>query len=303
MTTPCDSAAFSPDGTRIVTASDDKTARIWDAATGKEIAVLRGQTAAVSSATFSPDGSRIVTASCGQDRAHLGRRDRQGDRGPATAMTARVLIPPPSAPTARASSPRHADKTARIWDAATGKEIAVLRGHDGSCTSAAFSPDGTRIVTASADKTARIWDAATGKEIAVLRGHETLREIPPPSAPTGRASSRRHGTRPRASGTPGRPGDRELARAAHETGWSAAFSPDGTRSSRRRRTRPRASGTPRRPARSRLCAGTNDELTVRRLQPRRHARRHRVRTTRPRASGTPTSGRGDRGCCAGTTAT
>ena len=41
-----------------------------------------------------------------------------------------------------------------------------------SVTSAAFSPDGSRIVTASEDKTARIWDAATGKEIAVLRGHD-----------------------------------------------------------------------------------------------------------------------------------
>ena len=63
------------------------------------------------------------------------------------------------------------DKTARIWDAATGKEITVLRGHENEVTSAAFSPDGTRIVTASEDKTARIWDAATGKEITVLRGH------------------------------------------------------------------------------------------------------------------------------------
>jgi len=56
------SAAFSPDGTRIVTASDDKTARIWDAASAKEIAVLRHDDA-VHSAAFSPDGSRIVTAS------------------------------------------------------------------------------------------------------------------------------------------------------------------------------------------------------------------------------------------------
>jgi WD40 repeat protein len=43
----------------------------------------------------------------------------------------------------------------------------VLRGHEGSVFSAAFSPDGSRIVTASDDDTARIWDAATGKEIAV----------------------------------------------------------------------------------------------------------------------------------------
>jgi WD40 repeat protein len=64
------------------------------------------------------------------------------------------------------------DNTARIWDVATTKEIAVLRGHESSVNSAAFSPDGLRIVTASEDKTARIWDAATGNEIAVLRGHK-----------------------------------------------------------------------------------------------------------------------------------
>ena len=63
MTSDVSSAAFSPDGTRIVTASWDKTARIWDAATAKEIAVLRGHENSVNSAAFSPDGSRIVTAS------------------------------------------------------------------------------------------------------------------------------------------------------------------------------------------------------------------------------------------------
>jgi WD40 repeat protein len=53
------SAAFSPDGSRIVTASQDSTARIWDAASAKEIAVLRHENG-VTSAAFSPDGSRIV---------------------------------------------------------------------------------------------------------------------------------------------------------------------------------------------------------------------------------------------------
>ena len=66
------------------------------------------------------------------------------------------------------------DKTARLWDAATGKQVAVLRGHDDAVFSAAFSPDGARVVTASGDKTARLWDAATGEQVAVLRGHDDL---------------------------------------------------------------------------------------------------------------------------------
>jgi WD40 repeat protein len=50
------------------------------------------------------------------------------------------------------------DKTARLWDAATGKQVVVLRGHDEEVSSAAFSPDGARVVTASLDKTARLWE-------------------------------------------------------------------------------------------------------------------------------------------------
>ena len=57
------SAAFSPDGSRIVTASRDNTARLWDAKTGAALATLSGHTDAVTSAAFSPDGSRVVTAS------------------------------------------------------------------------------------------------------------------------------------------------------------------------------------------------------------------------------------------------
>jgi WD40 repeat protein len=56
-------AAFSPDGARVVTASQDRTARIWDAASGREIAILRGHDNWVVHAAFSPDGSRAITAS------------------------------------------------------------------------------------------------------------------------------------------------------------------------------------------------------------------------------------------------
>ena len=60
---PVNSAVFSPDGSRVVTASEDNTARLWDAKTGAALATLSGHTDTVDSAVFSPDGSRVVTAS------------------------------------------------------------------------------------------------------------------------------------------------------------------------------------------------------------------------------------------------
>ena len=83
MTSRVNSAAFSPDGSRIVTASEDKTARIWDAASAKEIAVLRGHDERRVFRRLQPRRVAHRHGVRGQDRPHLGRRERQGDRGPA----------------------------------------------------------------------------------------------------------------------------------------------------------------------------------------------------------------------------
>ena len=68
------SAAFSPDGAKVVTASDDRTARLWDAASSEPLATLQGHEDAVSSAAFSPDGAKVVTAS-GDGTARLWEAD------------------------------------------------------------------------------------------------------------------------------------------------------------------------------------------------------------------------------------
>ena len=57
------SVCWSPDGSRIATASKDGTARVWDAQTGDEILALKGHNNEVTSVCWSPDGSRIATAS------------------------------------------------------------------------------------------------------------------------------------------------------------------------------------------------------------------------------------------------
>jgi WD40 repeat protein len=63
------------------------------------------------------------------------------------------------------------DNTARVWDARTGAALATLWGHTDEVFGATFSPDGSRVVTASADNTARLWDATTGAALATLSKH------------------------------------------------------------------------------------------------------------------------------------
>ena len=80
MKSEVNSAQFSPDGQRVVTASEDRTARLWDAATGKAIGEPMKHEDAVYSAQFSPDGQRVVTASDDGTARRLGCGDRQSNR-------------------------------------------------------------------------------------------------------------------------------------------------------------------------------------------------------------------------------
>ena len=64
------------------------------------------------------------------------------------------------------------DYTAQLWDVASMRQVAALKGHKWSITDMAFSPDSKILVTASVDATARVWNADTGEFIAVLNGHK-----------------------------------------------------------------------------------------------------------------------------------
>ena len=123
--------AFSPDGTRLISGSFDKTARIWaigsrQSAIGNPecLCVLRGHTDYIYAVARSPDGTRAAT---GSD-----------------------------------------DDALKLWDARSGRLIKTLTGHTNDVVSVAFTPDGRYLLSGSWDRTIRLWDGRTGAFIKAL---------------------------------------------------------------------------------------------------------------------------------------
>ncbi len=166
------SAQYSPDGTRVVTASDDYTARIWDATTGLQLVLLKGHTRQLFTAEYSRDGKRIVTSA--QDKSvRIWDATTGAELAKLMAPDAKV-VSASFAPDGSRIVAASLDKTARVLDAGTGAQLAVLSGHAEDLQDAVYSPDGTQIATASLDKTARLWAARTGAPLGVLAGHEAM---------------------------------------------------------------------------------------------------------------------------------
>jgi hypothetical protein len=159
------SARFSPDGRRMVTASYDQTARLWDV-NGQPLATLQGHTGPVTSAVFNPDGQRIVTAS---DDTTARIWDVGGQLLATLQGHPRPLTSARFSPDGQRILTASDDATARIWDL-SGQLLVTLKGHTGPINSVAFSFDGKYILTASEDTSTRLW-ASSGQLLATLQGH------------------------------------------------------------------------------------------------------------------------------------
>ena len=162
------SVTFSPDGRQVLTGSWDKTAILWDAATGQSIRSFQEHAAEVKSVAFSPDGRQVLTgssdstailwdAATGQQlRAFHGHTDQ--------------VVSVAFSPDGRQVLTGSWDGTAILWDAATGQKIRTLRGHTDRVNSAAFSPDSRQVLTGSSDHRAILWDASSGQQLRSLQG-------------------------------------------------------------------------------------------------------------------------------------
>jgi WD40 repeat protein len=162
------SVAFSSDGDRLASGSDDGTVRVWDAHAGQGFLILKAGTASrrnklprqfsgsvkghielVRTVAFSPDGTRLAGASKDINPRHLGE--------------------------------------VKVWDAVTGAELLVLKGHASGVRSVAFSRDGARLATAGGKfgrpGEVKLWDAHTGQQLLSLKGH-TDEVYSRPLAPT-----------------------------------------------------------------------------------------------------------------------
>ncbi len=164
--------AWSSDGRRIASGSDDQTVQVWDAANGGNVFTYRGHSYAVETVAWSPDDKHI--ASAGNDQTVQVWDAADGERvftyRGHTDLVDAVAWSPDSTHIASGSW----DQTVRVWDAADGGNVFTYRGHFSIVTAVAWSPDGTRIASASDDQMVQVWDAADGGNVFTYRGHSSI---------------------------------------------------------------------------------------------------------------------------------
>jgi WD40 repeat protein len=171
---PVLSAAISPDGERIASASQDGVIKIWDARTGRELQPVHAHDDHARSVAYSPDGCFLASGSW--DRT-LRVWDVHTDQpvlaweGPANARVDSVAFSPDSRLLASGSGEPKEFGEVTVWEVATGQPIWHRRGHENRVTRVTFSPDSRYVASASSDRTVRVWDWQGNEERSSFCAH------------------------------------------------------------------------------------------------------------------------------------
>ncbi|MBI3819018.1 MAG: WD40 repeat domain-containing protein [Planctomycetes bacterium] len=169
---PVSNLQLSPDESRLASASGDRTLRIWDASTGRELLRIAGHAGSVLCCAWSPDGTKIATggadksiriwnASTGAELLRF-----EGHTWPVDTVA--------FAPDGKTLASAGGDKTIRIWNASTGEELQKFEGSLQAVASVAYSPDGLRLASGGGDRMVRIWNIKSGRIEGEFAGHEHM---------------------------------------------------------------------------------------------------------------------------------
>ena len=172
-----DSVAFSPDGNTLASASEDKTIKLWEVATGRQLRTLAGHADGIKSVVFHPNGKILASGSSDHTvklwDVESGKilRTLSGH----TNIVSTVAFSSDGKTLASGSF----DNTIKLFDVESGREIRTLTLHSNDpdsdgIESVAFSPDGKTLASGSADNTIRLWDVARGKKLRTLTGHSNV---------------------------------------------------------------------------------------------------------------------------------